>query len=156
MVLYNNSGKQCHHLLPFSCQDTLSHYISYSGPCPVGVILELLRARIASIWKWIQTKLCSHLTRKSSMKKKRKEEKEDMGRVAFYALLTLAKHPKHLRHAVNIRRPTAVLSDNSSSAISVHSSGLGQRQCWWQRRDRNHKPVLYSLENMVLPSFCQS
>ena len=51
----------------------------------------------------------------------------------FYALLTLAKHPKHLKHAVNIRWPTAVLLDNSSSAVLgngsgdvlVHGSGLG-------------------------------
>ena len=55
--------------------------------------------------------------------KKRKEEKEDMDRVAFYALLILAKHPKPLKHAVNIRRPTAVLSDNSSSAVSGNGSG---------------------------------
>ena len=57
------------------------------------------------------------------MKKKRKEEKEDIGRVIFYALLILVKHPKHLKHAVNIRQPTAVLSDNSSSAVSGNGSG---------------------------------
>ena len=44
------------------------------------------------------------------MKKKRKEEKEDIDRVIFYALLILVKHPKHLKHAVNIRQPTAVQS----------------------------------------------
>lgn len=59
--------------------------------------------------------------RKSSMKKKRKEE-EDIGRVPFYALLTLTKHPKHLKHVVNIRQPTAVLSDNSSGAACSLSS----------------------------------
>lgn len=55
------------------------------------------------------------------MKKKRKEE-EDIGRVPFYALLTLTKHPKHLKHVVNIRQPTAVLSDNSSGAACSLSS----------------------------------